>query len=53
MNLYKLYKWTIVVVKGNLDKLTHWIYRAQTKVIYELHTLAWANPSVIKLNSKR
>lgn len=53
MNLDKLFEWTIIVVigfavTGNLDKLTYWVYHAQTKVIYESRASTCENPSIFK-----
>jgi len=51
MNLDKLFKWIIVVVigftvTGNLNKITHWIYKAQAQLIYESRSSAWCNPNI-------
>lgn len=58
MNLDKLFDWIIIVVigfalNGNLDRLTHWVYRAQAKVIYESRASAWGSPSIFKNNSRK
>lgn len=56
MNLDKLFEWIIVIVigfsiTGNLDKLTHWVYRAQAKLMYEARASNWGSPSIFRSNN--
>jgi hypothetical protein len=49
MNLDKLFGWIVGVVlvfatSGRLDVLQAWIWRAQTRVIYESRTSSWGSP---------
>ena len=51
MNLDKIFEWVIVIVigfsiTGNLDKLTHWIYKAQAKLMIESRTSSWGSPTI-------
>jgi hypothetical protein len=53
MNLDKLFDWVVVIVigfamTGKLEKLTHLIYVAQAKVIYESRASNWGSPSIFK-----
>lgn len=49
MNLEKLFTWIIAVViafaaTGQLDVLQAWVWRAQTKMIYESRASTWGSP---------
>lgn len=53
MNLDKLFAWVIGVVlvfaaTGRLEALQNWIWRAQTKVIYESRSSTWGSPRFFK-----
>lgn len=49
MNLDKLFAWIVGVVivfavTGQLDLLQKWVWRAQSKVVYESRTSTWGSP---------
>ena len=58
MNLNKLFAWVIAVVIaystiGKLDVLQTWIWRAQSKLIYESRTETWGSPRFFPSHSNR
>lgn len=56
MSLDKMFEWIVIIVisfalSGKLETHTHWIYRAQAKVIYESRASNWEILQFLRRNN--